>query len=740
MLDDLYQADTEAAINDLITRPPQTPTPQASKFSAWKTLTAAPRGVGTGANETAGGIADVLGAFGQTMAATDARSGMFSTQTPEQRKQETQARRKMLDEGLEFSAGDDFRQQARQWMPDAATSHVAEQTVFGLTRFGTKAVAGAAVAGPVAGAGLVGLDEALTTADDLKRQGVDPLTRSQVGAVVGLTSALGVALPVAGNTATQTAALVAVGGPLSFMGQQAATREILQAADYTQLADQYDPLDPVGLAVSTIIPAGFGMWAMRGVRMRAAGKTADTPETAPDRSPAPEGDVARAQDSAQTEPLRPTPEQVDAARVEMLTQHVESARLTPPEDVVGARAHDEAMTRSMDQMARGERVEVSDVAPVPRVAPTDTPEFKAWFGASKVVDEQGRPLVVYHGTNADVPSFDFGRAGEFGASFGRMAFFSSDPTVAGSYAARWMGSPEFVAAKELQDAALSAYAKSVVEFGRASQEAKAAKAEADKAGAAAKAAAKAVEEMAAPSDGANLVPAHLSLRNPLEIDAQGKSWVEVNESALKAAQDGGHDGAIIKNVIDSANATARKPSTVYAVFSPSSIKSAIGNSGKFDPGSPSLTDSRFSTWADQINAAIADIRAAAKEAANVQDAPKAGTDAPAGAARQPEPAAQPQAADARSASPAGAGEQGGAGVSGSGGNAAEAGLVAQRLAEVQQQFPDLTVQMDGMDKPMPLADFLAQVQREAMEGSDFDLGGNDAPLMQVAATCFLLNG
>lgn len=59
---------------------------------------------------------------------------------------------------------------------------------------------------------------------------------------------------------------------------------------------------------------------------------------------------------------------------------------------------------------------------------------------------------------------------------------------------------------------------------------------------------------------------------------------------------------------------------------------------------------------------------------------------------------------------------------------------------MQQQFPDLTVQMDGMAAPMRLSDFLDQVQREAMEGSDFDLGGNDAPLMQVAATCFLLNG
>lgn len=67
-------------------------------------------------------------------------------------------------------------------------------------------------------------------------------------------------------------------------------------------------------------------------------------------------------------------------------------------------------------------------------------------------------------------------------------------------------------------------------------------------------------------------------------------------------------------------------------------------------------------------------------------------------------------------------------------------MVAARLADVSQQFPDLTVQMDGMDAPMRLSDFLEQVKREAMDGTDFDLGGNDAPLMQVAANCFLLNG
>jgi len=32
-------------------------------------------------------------------------------------------------------------------------------------------------------------------------------------------------------------------------------------------------------------------------------------------------------------------------------------------------------------------------------AKTDTPEFKNWFGNSKVVDDEGKPLVVYHSTN-----------------------------------------------------------------------------------------------------------------------------------------------------------------------------------------------------------------------------------------------------------------------------------------------------------------------------------------------------
>lgn len=42
---------------------------------------------------------------------------------------------------------------------------------------------------------------------------------------------------------------------------------------------------------------------------------------------------------------------------------------------------------------------------------TETQAFKNWFGNSKVVDENGNPLVVYHGTNADFDTFDKSKIG-----------------------------------------------------------------------------------------------------------------------------------------------------------------------------------------------------------------------------------------------------------------------------------------------------------------------------------------
>ena len=49
-------------------------------------------------------------------------------------------------------------------------------------------------------------------------------------------------------------------------------------------------------------------------------------------------------------------------------------------------------------------------------APPQTPAFKRWFGESKVVDEKGEPMVVYHGTTVHFDEFDTSQS--FGAHFG----------------------------------------------------------------------------------------------------------------------------------------------------------------------------------------------------------------------------------------------------------------------------------------------------------------------------------
>jgi hypothetical protein len=65
---------------------------------------------------------------------------------------------------------------------------------------------------------------------------------------------------------------------------------------------------------------------------------------------------------------------------------------------------------------------------------------------------------------------------------------------------------------------------------------------------------------------------------------------------------------------------------------------------------------------------------------------------------------------------------------------AEATAALSRIEQVQRDMPELMVRMDDMDAPLPVAEFLAQVQREADEMAA------DAPLMQVAAECALMNG
>ena len=62
--------------------------------------------------------------------------------------------------------------------------------------------------------------------------------------------------------------------------------------------------------------------------------------------------------------------------------------------------------------------------------------FWNWFGDSKVVDEQGRPLVVYHGTNAEFDTFDISFTGATTKNqgiFGKGFYFTNDLGIAKLY-------------------------------------------------------------------------------------------------------------------------------------------------------------------------------------------------------------------------------------------------------------------------------------------------------------------
>jgi hypothetical protein len=81
------------------------------------------------------------------------------------------------------------------------------------------------------------------------------------------------------------------------------------------------------------------------------------------------------------------------------------------------------------------------------------------------------------------------------------------------------------------------------------------------------------------------------MNNPLEFDAKGEWWISVNFKAIKAAREGGHDGLIIRNIIDTPAGQEQRTHDVYVTFKPTQIKSATGNSGKFDPKDPNITKS-----------------------------------------------------------------------------------------------------------------------------------------------------
>lgn len=183
------------------------------------------------------------------------------------------------------------------------------------------------------------------------------------------------------------------------------------------------------------------------------------------------------------------------------------------------------------------------------------PKFANWFGDSKVVDAEGKPLVVYHGTNKDLSSFD--RGGPI--------FVTPKPQFASKFAA----GNQFASGrtKKFRDGAniMPVYVKSENPFDfEDANQLRAVQAE--------------VQRLA-DKYGMGRMPI---VAENIEGVAEGR-WTSI-EYALtdEAIKNLGHDGFYVmeqgvKNL---------------AVFRPEQIKSAIGNKGDFDAGNPDIRFSR----------------------------------------------------------------------------------------------------------------------------------------------------
>lgn len=275
-------------------------------------------------------------------------------------------------------------------------------------------------------------------------------------------------------------------------------------------------------------------------------------------------------------------------------------------------------------------------SPTPDI--TSTAEFERWFGDSKVVDENGRPLVVYHGTLQEFDAFD--PSARSGRSFARSGlYFTDNPEIAASYAKGDREAEQIL--KDRDEAQAAVYE---AEDGEAQRAAYARVRDLD---ARFRARVDEIRKEGGPS-GAQILPVYLSLQNPMVVDAEGRGFRNINggnhntgrlanplfeeDRSGKARPDTppfipdprgkvenrdinwyvdeakrlGHDGLIVKNVVDVGSADAYGAvrdaggSTTFVAFESSQVKS-VNNRGTFDPNDPRIL---MQEWGEEPRGAV----------------------------------------------------------------------------------------------------------------------------------------
>jgi hypothetical protein len=180
---------------------------------------------------------------------------------------------------------------------------------------------------------------------------------------------------------------------------------------------------------------------------------------------------------------------------------------------------------------------------------TRTPEFRKWFGGSKVVDKQGKPLTVYH-----AGSFSATEDGVFdtknGVHFGTKK--AAEQRIGGKYVDDTVANTEifeengrfYLDENEWPNAPSNGFSSRDSALSWVAGEANE------------------TLDLADISD-TNITDVYLSIKNPKRVKDQGQDW----SAEIEKAKREGYDGIVYKNEYED------KGSDSYIAFSPNQIKS-----------------------------------------------------------------------------------------------------------------------------------------------------------------------
>lgn len=180
------------------------------------------------------------------------------------------------------------------YTPNPETTGQAAMMLHGLTGSLAKAIGYTVATGGsgILAAPLFGADLGLYEAGKLRDKGVDASIARTAGAITGSVNAVGMALP--GAVGTSYVKSILFGGavnPLTDISEQASIKFVLDNANYSKQAQEYDPFDPVNLGVSAGMGIAFGALGARANRAQARYEAAEA-AAQPSIPQTPEGQAA----------------------------------------------------------------------------------------------------------------------------------------------------------------------------------------------------------------------------------------------------------------------------------------------------------------------------------------------------------------------------------------------------------------------------------------------------------------